>query len=102
MVAGGQNNSLINHYSILRTIEDMYSLTAICNASTSSAIQNIWISTGLTTADEPNPFIVSPNPSSGQIFLKLPSSMKSAEEIIQVTDIYGKQNWNHYACHYSG
>lgn len=40
--SGFVENAVINHYSILRTIEDMYGLTALGGAATAAAITDIW------------------------------------------------------------
>lgn len=48
----GTNATSYNHYSLLRTLEDMYGLAALKNAESASAIDGIW-STGSTTPPPP-------------------------------------------------
>lgn len=39
----GKYSTRINHYSLLRTIEDMYGLPHACNAATARPIKNCWV-----------------------------------------------------------
>jgi len=49
MVQGGSYSENINHYRLLRTIEDMYGITTYCGASSTSApITNCWKATNTT------------------------------------------------------
>lgn len=43
MVQGGVYNGYINHFSVLRTIEEIYGLPYICNADTAVTISNCWL-----------------------------------------------------------
>ena len=43
---GFQSSSQINHYSVLRTIEDMYGLAALGNAANKQPITDVWTTTG--------------------------------------------------------
>lgn len=43
MVKAGKYSTRINHYSLLRTIEDMYGLPHACNAATARPIKNCWV-----------------------------------------------------------
>ncbi|MBA2396962.1 MAG: hypothetical protein H0V70_29930 [Ktedonobacteraceae bacterium] len=45
MVKTGQYSEQINHYNVLRTLEDMYGLPAANNSSSASAITDAWQST---------------------------------------------------------
>ncbi|MBV9256780.1 MAG: hypothetical protein JO215_02050 [Ktedonobacteraceae bacterium] len=45
MVKTGQYSEQINHYNVLRTLEDMYGLPAANNSSSASAIADCWQST---------------------------------------------------------
>jgi len=50
MVQGGTYSENIDHYRVLRTIEDMYGITTYCGASsTSTPITDVWKPTGSTT-----------------------------------------------------
>jgi hypothetical protein len=51
MVAPGDDNQRVDHYSILRTIEDMYALPAIGKAADAAPMRGIW-ATG-TSATQP-------------------------------------------------
>jgi len=49
MVQGGSYSENIDHYRLLRTIEDMYGITTYCGASsTSTPITDVWKPTGAT------------------------------------------------------
>src|SRR4029079_15682945 len=50
MVSAGQYSETINHYNILRTIEDMYGLPYIANAATASPITAIWTGVNVSVA----------------------------------------------------
>jgi hypothetical protein len=43
MVVPGQYSQTINHYSVLRTIEDMFGLAHDAGSSTATSITNIWV-----------------------------------------------------------
>jgi phosphatidylinositol-3-phosphatase len=45
MVAGGTYDQRIDHYSLLRTLEDMYGLPAIGRAATATPLTGVWTST---------------------------------------------------------
>lgn len=92
MVKGGQYSNTINHYSILRTIEDMYGLTYAGNAATTNPINNCWItktSTGIENIMKNElSFNVFPNPVNDK--LNFISNMKFQKEgLIQIVDAYG-------------
>jgi acid phosphatase len=42
MIKTGQYSQPVNHYSLLRTLEDIYHLTPTGQAHTTSAITDIW------------------------------------------------------------
>jgi hypothetical protein len=50
MVHPGQYNEFINHYNVLRTIEDMYGLPYAGNSSTVTPITDIWVVPGSRSA----------------------------------------------------
>ncbi|MGB3078772.1 MAG: alkaline phosphatase family protein, partial [Saprospiraceae bacterium] len=64
MVKPGQYADTINHYTVLRTIEDMYGLPYACNASSATPILNSWtlISALSETTNDRMGFAVYPNP----------------------------------------
>ncbi|GER86096.1 hypothetical protein KDW_02580 [Dictyobacter vulcani] len=59
MVKTGQYAEQINHYNVLRTMEDMYGLPAADNSASASAITDCWQSTTPTPTPTPSP---TPNP----------------------------------------
>ena len=63
MVRGGQYSDSINHYSILRTIENMYGLPYACNAADALTITDCWTSTVGVTNNK-IAFSLHPNPAS--------------------------------------
>ncbi|MEE4417764.1 alkaline phosphatase family protein [Streptomyces bugieae] len=53
--AGYQSSTQINHFNVLRTIEDMYGLPALGNASGKSPITDAWTSSSAApTVDDPS------------------------------------------------
>jgi phosphatidylinositol-3-phosphatase len=73
MVTAGQYAETINHYTILRTIEDMYGLPYACNASTATPISDCWNVANVVNESEPddNIFSVYPNPTSGTFTIQI-------------------------------
>jgi hypothetical protein len=54
-VAAGQYSTAINHYSVLRTIEDMYGLPYAGAAANAGPITNVWSTTSSNTVTVTNP-----------------------------------------------
>jgi hypothetical protein len=54
-VATGHYSTTINHYSVLRTIEDMYGLPYAGAASSATPITNVWSTTSSNTVTVTNP-----------------------------------------------
>jgi hypothetical protein len=50
MVAPGTYATRIDHYSILRTIQDMYGLAALGHSAEATAITGVWRSTPAPTS----------------------------------------------------
>jgi hypothetical protein len=77
MVAGGQYSNTINHYNVLRTIEDMYGLGYAGKASTVTTITNCWKSATLARLASSSTYIntmhvaVYPIPAATSINFKL-------------------------------
>ncbi len=78
MVQGGQYPETINHYSILRTIENMYGLTYACNAATVSTISDCWILPSAIdeSATVNSSLTVYPNPSTGDFTIEIKNERK--------------------------
>ena len=100
MVLGGIYSDTVNHYSVLRTIEDMYGLPYACNAATALPITFCWDST--TAFPEIyfpgiKPIQVFPNPSSESITIKIPFEFSQSYNNVfnnpaelMITDITGQ------------
>jgi len=92
MVAAGQYSNHIDHYSVLRTIEDMYGLPYAGNAS--SPITNCWKSTAIaarpaTIASSTyvnNKVTVYPNPATSWINFSL-DKLPSSPVLIRIFDM---------------
>ncbi len=95
MVAAGQYSNHIDHYSVLRTIEDMYGLPYAGNAS--SPITNCWKSTAIaarpaTIASSTyvnNKVTVYPNPATSWINFSL-DKLPSSPVLIRIFDMAGR------------
>jgi hypothetical protein len=95
MVAGGQYSNHIDHFNILRTIEDMYGLPYAGNAS--STITNCWKSNAIiarsanisSSADGDNKVIIYPNPASSVINFNL-SKLPSSPVLLRIFDMTGR------------
>jgi len=95
MVAAGQYSNHIDHYSILRTIEDMYGLPYAGNAS--SPITNCWKSTAIAARPATiassngvdNKVTVYPNPATSLINFSL-HKLPSSPVLIRIFDIAGR------------
>jgi len=76
MIKPGKYSEAIDHYSVLRTIEDLYGLPYACNASTASSITDIWnnSSSVIVNGSASDVFSVYPNPSVGGITLHIEES----------------------------
>lgn len=93
MVQGGNYSTHIDHYNVLRTIEDMYSLSYCGNSATSSPITNCWKS--ITTGIEQNNSVGNRNVSVGPIPAKENFSITLVSPIldkgsVSIFDVTGK------------
>ncbi len=89
MVASGQYSEVINHYSILRTLEDMYELPYAGNSTSATPITDCWTGTNPTiTATAAshgsiNPSgVVSVNPGANQTFNVTPNAGYHLDSLI--------------------
>ena len=97
MVAGGQYSNTINHYSVLRTIEDMYRLPYAGNASSATSITNCWKSAAAIVAgnvtsslsDNKVKITVYPNPATSMINFTL-DKLPASRLLLRVFDITGR------------
>ncbi len=51
-VKPGKYSETLNHYSVLRTMEDIYGLRHACNAATATAISDVWTAAGVAVYAE--------------------------------------------------
>ena len=93
MVKGGTYTENVNHYNLLRTIEDMYSLGHAGAAATATDITDCWQSISLlgvnNTATKTASFSVVPNPASDAITFSSSSALSSPATIV-VNDAAGR------------
>jgi len=96
MVAGGQYANTINHFNVLRTIEDMYGLPYAGKASTASPINFCWTSTA--TASAPvvaavkvanTTVSVYPNPATSWVNFSL-NQVPQSRMLIRIFDVTGR------------
>ena len=87
MVKHGQYTESINHYNVLRTLEDMFGLRKACNAATATPITNCWKTSnvGLNELKENNEdFTIYPNPNNGKFILQFSNATKNEISIFNV------------------
>lgn len=90
MVKSGSYSQKINHYSILRTIEEMYGLPYACNASTAQPITGCWDITGLTPSkDTDNQISVYSNSTLQNIKIVISNDSLINDLKLSVMDIHG-------------
>ena len=92
MVKPGKYSETINHYSLLRTIEEMYGLPYACNAVTAKSIVSCWIA---ASVEATNPggsdkvFWISTNPTTGVITVQIAKEMTNTVKWLRVSNIRG-------------
>lgn len=90
MVKPGHYDEQIDHYSILRTIEDIYGLRHACNAESATPITDCWTAASgvATSTTDPTHDELSlvPNPTNGIIHI---SGLPVDVQAITVTDVLG-------------
>ena len=95
MVKGGTYSELINHYNVLRTIENLYGLSYIGNAASATTITDCWRASGtgpwLGISNNPADvsFTAYPNPASGQVTFACDGNRNTTTSIT-VTDPLGR------------
>jgi len=95
MVAGGQYSNTINHYSVLRTIEDMYKLSYAGKAAAATTITNCWKSAAFASIVKMNAVktdnkpTVYPNPATSSINFKL-DKVPSSAVVLRIYDMIGR------------
>lgn len=93
MIKTGQYTDSINHYNILRTLEEIYQLPYSCLAASVPAISNCWktITTGINPTDKDwlRQIKLFPNPASNEVSIKLMSEKTESEIQIVIYDLKG-------------
>jgi phosphatidylinositol-3-phosphatase len=91
MVKAGEYSETINHYSVLRTIEDTYGLPYAGSAATTAPITDCWIfADGIKASiGDENVFSVYPNPAGGEFSIKIESSTFGHLVNIEICSMYG-------------
>ncbi len=70
MVLAGVYSEMIDHYSILRTIEEMHGLPYACNASTANTISDCWKTTDGINTNQIN-LSIYPNPANNYFTVEI-------------------------------
>jgi hypothetical protein len=88
MVQGGSYSTHINHYNVLRTMEDMYGLSYCDSSANYMPITNCWVpgATGIKNIENKEDFTIFPNPASESINLDFYSASKQTVKI-EVTNV---------------
>jgi phosphatidylinositol-3-phosphatase len=93
MVKPGEYTEEINHYTILRTIEDMYGLPYACNASIANPIFDCWNAANGVNESEPDDkvFSVYPNPASGEFNIHMDWSKFGKLVNLEIYNMFGEK-----------
>lgn len=93
MVKAGRYDQIINHYSMLRTIEDMYGLPYAGNAATADPIDGCWnsLNTIKDTKENSTGFSFYPNPSDGKFSIQCDPSWSAEDVTIEIFDMLGEK-----------
>jgi len=88
MIQGGSYSTHINHYNVLRTIEDMYGLSYCDSSANYNPIANCWIpgTTGIKNLENKEDFNIFPNPATESISLDFYSNSKQIIKI-EITNV---------------
>ena len=93
MVMPGQYDQIINHYSVLRTIEDMYGLAYAGNAAFVDPIDGCWNSVNAANESGQNftGFSLYPNPTEGTFIIQTNQNVLDDDITIEVIDMPGRK-----------
>jgi len=94
MVKNGTYDYHINHYNVLRTIEDIYNLPA-CGASASNqSIKNVWKTTAVGISENVNALedlTIWPVPTKEQLNITISSTISENNIDVSLVDLTGKE-----------
>jgi phosphatidylinositol-3-phosphatase len=98
MLVAGEYADSINHYNILRTIEDIYGLPYAGNASTAVPITDCWtLSGGINERGvDGNSFSVYPNPAQGAFRIRIESPGAVKPLFVEICNVLGKSVYSEY------
>jgi hypothetical protein len=91
MVKKGHYSEVINHYNVLRTLEDIYGICHDGLDSTVTPITDCWLTTATGINETPSPhfnFQIYPNPATNKITVE---AEENGKFIMQVTNPLGQQ-----------
>jgi phosphatidylinositol-3-phosphatase len=91
MVKSGEYADCVNHFSVLRTIEDMYGLPYAGNASSAIPITNCWKDANLIFSPPKDKiaFQVYPNPAENDFFIQFDEALVGSRVTIEIQNIFG-------------
>ncbi len=89
MVNGGHYANKINHFSVLRTIEDMYALPQCDSSAFYGPITNVWNTTGIQQHTSNNSISVYPVPTSEKLNINITADTED-KTVLTITDLSGK------------
>ncbi|MBS1586792.1 MAG: T9SS type A sorting domain-containing protein [Bacteroidetes bacterium] len=95
MVQGGQYADLVDHYTMLRTIEELYSLPLAGNTASYSPIYDCWRSAGLKNLNSSGESLLSvfPNPTSETATFRFNNRLGG--HTLSITDLHGHALYKH-------
>jgi phosphatidylinositol-3-phosphatase len=90
-VKGGEYSETINHFSVLRTIEDMYGLPYAGAASSATPITDCWDITHVISesGNMENQFSVFPNPAAGGFSIRLNTATAGSLKNVEIYNSFG-------------
>ncbi len=91
IIGGSYSTPKFNHYDVLKTIEDMYSLSPLCGSSSSGTdLTGFWSLTGVSNVQSTvNDITIWPIPAKGQLNVKVTSNVNE-KDVISIFDMTGR------------
>ncbi|MGZ4098194.1 MAG: alkaline phosphatase family protein [Bacteroidia bacterium] len=93
MVKQGSYNTRITHYNVLRTLEDIYKVTACGASATSAPITEVWKSPSVGVSENSNALedlTIWPIPTKDQLNITISSTISENNIEISLVDLTGK------------